>query len=133
MYLFSELVDTILHLFNLIEVIFLTLISEFLKLLPLLTTQLMRPLDAQVLSYLTLAQMRHSLLNLVELLIFKELVCCQDLLSLRQIAVSDDQVFEFGDPSVLFFSQYCLRHFCRMVLSGAPTIVALLADECLLL
>ena len=128
MYLLSELVDAILHFFNFIEVIFLTLLSEVLKLVALLPTQLMRPLNAQVLCYLTLAQMRHSLLDLVELLIFKELVCCQDLLSLRQIALSDDQVFEFGDPGVLFFSQYCLRHFCRMVLSCAPTIVPLLAD-----
>ena len=79
--LLSELVDAILHLLNLMKVIFLALLRQFFELSSLLSAQLVAPLDAQVLGDLSLAQMRHSLLNFIELFIFEELVGGQNLLS----------------------------------------------------
>ena len=99
--LLSELVDAILDLLDLMKVIFLTLLSQFFELGSLLSGQLVAPLDAQVLCDLSLAQMRHSLLNFIELLVFEELVGGQDLLSRWNEAFSFDLVFEFLDSSVL--------------------------------
>ena len=81
--LLSKLIDTILDFLDFVEVIFLALLSEFLEFFPLLLTQLVGPLDAQMLSDLSFAQVGHPLLDLVELLVLEELVRGQNLLLSR--------------------------------------------------
>ena len=108
----SELVNAILDLLDLVEVIFLALLCQFFKLGSLFPAQFVAPLDAQVLSDLSLAQVRHSLLNFVELLVFEELIGGQDLFFRWNEALRLNLVFEFLVSNVLRFGQDRLGQFC---------------------
>ena len=70
----AKLINTILNFFDPSKVVLLALVCQFLKLAPLDLGQLVVPLGSQMLRDLSLAEMRHPLLHIIEVLVLENLV-----------------------------------------------------------
>ena len=103
-----------LHRLNLLETLLLGEIGHLLKLSPLSCRQLKVPFSSEVFRNFLLAQMRHPLLDFVEILVFKDFEGCRHILS-RHFALLN-LCFDFHYSVFLGLRQNRMRDHSGVVL-----------------
>lgn len=114
MNLLTESIDFFLHIFDLLETLLLSELSQLVKLIPLGCRQLQVPLGFEMFRNFLLAQMRHPLLNFVEILVFEDFESRGRVL-FRHFAQFNFNL-DFCDSVLLRLRQNRVRHHCRVVL-----------------